>query len=560
MSAEFRRTETRNSRTETRAAIAAVFLAVAFHASGAQAVSISAAEGKVLFLKSGSYTWAQISSGQILAPGDQLKTASGASATVSFDDGSRVELNPGTSFTLKESSPQASAMELKLGSLKAWISKSLNRRFQVRTPTAVCSVRGTEFGVDVDGTGDTHVQMFGGLLAVADQAGNEVLVKDTQSVDVTRDGLGRVSEASSREQRSEGDSARVAKREVDLRMSKEEVQAAAAEESKLSEFQEGKALIDVNGNRVRIEEYIVRPAADQFKLVVLNERESRFDYFFYHGTFNQALPTDMSVALRQISGCIGVACNYFLTAYRTGRSNTQDNMLENVTGGHQVDVNNNTVAADRVEAAYNPVTASFAAISVGAPGVDTMPVGPGHLTGTGSLLNTPFFQTVFNNYALSFNGVEHGKWAPSGTAPVLTDATNPGCTGLPGGCALSDSAALGQVTHSAGGTYTTVQNAPGCAPPDCTYNEIGEGIFHDVVYAANGAGDVWEKYDSYVISDAGKIAKTGDFSATGFSGTSFKQTLLGWNFQTIVTASEFNGRKIDLVVEPKIFIQSGLIP
>ncbi|MDD5303522.1 MAG: hypothetical protein PHS14_10490 [Elusimicrobia bacterium] len=40
----------------------------------------------------------------------------------------------------------------------------------------------------------------------------------------------------------------------------------------------------------------------------------------------------------------------------------------------------------------------------------------------------------------------------------------------------------------------------------------------------------------------------------------FKQTLLGWNFQTIVTACEFGGRKIDLVVEPKIFIQSGLIP
>ncbi len=63
-----------------------------------------------------------------------------------------------------------------------------------------------------------------------------------------------------------------------------------------------------------------------------------------------------------------------------------------------------------------------------------------------------------------------------------------------------------------------------------------------------------------MINDVGKIAKTADFAASGFGGQSFKQTLLGWNFQTIVTASEFNGRKIDLVVEPKIFIQSGLIP
>jgi len=505
MSAEFRR------------AAAAFLLAAAFHATSAGAVSISAAVGKVLFLKSGSYTWAQISTGQILAPGDQLKTATGASATVSFDDGSRVELNPGSSFTLKESSPQASAMELKLGSLKAWISKSLNRRFQVRTPTAVCSVRGTEFGVDVDGTGDTHVQMFGGLLAVADKSGNEVLVKDTQSVDVTRDGLGRVSEASPRDQAPEADASRVAKREVDLRMSKEEVQAAAVEESKLAEFQEGKALIDVNGNRVRIEEYIIRPAADQFKLVVLNERVDRFDYFFYHGTFNQALPTDMSVALRQITGCLDAACSYFMTGYRTGRSNTQDNMLEVTSGGHQVDLNNNAFGAgDDVSAAYDPASASFVSVAAG----------------------RPFFSTLYDGYDLSFNGVTHGSWAGVNVQNMESgDALAPVFTNV-----------------------TTVQLQPGCAPPDCTYNEISEGIFHDVVYASNLAGDIWEKYDSYVINDAGKIATTRDFASTGFSGTSFKQTLLGWNFQTIVTASEFNGRKIDLVVEPKIFIQSGLIP
>jgi hypothetical protein len=524
MSAEFRRAEARNSTTGARAAVAAVLLAVAFRAVCAQAVSISAAEGKVLFLKSGSYTWAQISSGQVLTPGDQLKTATGARATVTFDDGSRVELNPGSSFTLKEASPQASGMELKLGSLKAWISKSLNRRFQVRTPTAVCSVRGTEFGVDVDGTGDTHVQMFGGMLAVADKSGNEVLVKDTQSIDVSRDGLGRVSDGAPRDQGgAQGDAGRIARREVDLRMSKEEVQAAAAEESKLSEFQEGKALIDVNGNRVRIEEYIVRPAADQFKLVVLNERENRFDYFFYHGTFNQALPTDMSVALRQIGGCIGALCQYNLISYRTGRSNTQDNMLEVAGGGHQIDVNNNGVAGDAVSAAYDPASASFISLNLPNPG------------GVG---NQPFFQTLYNTYNLTFNGVSHQSWAPAGAVVNIQNTTT-------------------DVTYT---NLTTVQKAPACAPPDCTYNEIGEGIFHDVVYASNVAGDVWEKYDSYVINDAGKIAKTSDFSATGFSGTSFKQTLLGWNFQTIVTASEFNGRKIDLVVEPKIFIQSGLIP
>ena len=82
---------------------------------------------------------------------------------------------------------------------------------------------------------------------------------------------------------------------------------------------------------------------------------------------------------------------------------------------------------------------------------------------------------------------------------------------------------------------------------------------HQVVFLSDNSGAIWEKYDSYIISDEGRVAQNADF-AGATTGASYKQTLLKWNFQTIVTASEFNGRKIDLAVEPKIFIQSGLIP
>ena len=502
-----------------RTALAVFLVSAVLCAQDASAVAISQATGKVLFLKNGSYTWAQISAGQVLGTGDQLKTAGDATATVTFDDGSTVSLNPGSAFTMQESSASGSSLQLKLGSLRAWISKSLNRRFQVRTPTAVCSVRGTEFSVEVGAGGDTRVQMFNGLLAVSDNNKNEVLLKDTQGVEVTAAGLGTVTDSrSSSDQQtaaSSSDDKRAAKREVGLQMSKEEVQSAAAEEAKLAEYQSGKVMIDVNGNRVRLEQYIVRPAADQFKLVILNEREDRFDYFFYHGTFNTVLPTDISVALRQLPGCIGAACQYFMTGYRTGRSNTIDNMLEVTGGGHQIDVNANGDPADDVTAAYDPVTDTFVPVA-GA-----------------------FFQTLYDQYSLTFNGVAHESWnEPNGTnvpnylAATLTTEYRP----------------------------LTLQTAPGCAPPDCTYNEVSEGIYHDVVYLSDAGNTMWEKYDSYVISDEGKIARTSDFAGIGMTGSAFKQQLLNWNFQTIVTASEFQGRKIDLVVEPKLFIQSGLIP
>lgn len=90
-------------------------------------------------------------------------------------------------------------------------------------------------------------------------------------------------------------------------MSKEMVMAAAANEIRTAEYQEGKSLTDVNGNRVHLEEYIIRNPTDAlavgkedqaFKLVVFNEREDRFDYFYYLGIFNKSLPTDLSVLKR----------------------------------------------------------------------------------------------------------------------------------------------------------------------------------------------------------------------------------------------------------------------
>jgi hypothetical protein len=118
---------------------------------------------------------------------------------------------------------------------------------------------------------------------------------------------------------------RAARHEVGLDMTRNQVIASAAMEQRQADYREQKSLIDVNGNRVRIEEYIVRPAPDQFKLVVLDKRSTGLDYFFYQGTFNQTLPADLSVAFKDLFGTLGSAApKYYLTAYEMGQSNTQD--------------------------------------------------------------------------------------------------------------------------------------------------------------------------------------------------------------------------------------------
>ncbi|MBI5239351.1 MAG: FecR domain-containing protein [Elusimicrobia bacterium] len=514
----------------------AAALSIGLAGAAAAAPAVSSLSGSVFVLRSGTRVWQPTSAGHLLEAGDQVRTAAGASAVITFDDGSRINLGSNGSFTLQESTSGGTSLKLSIGSLRAWVNKALSRRFDVRTPTAVCSVRGTEFAVDVNAQGHTNIQMFSGVLAVADQRGNETVIRDRENLRVTDKGFsGGQGQAAPQSTTSKDKLKDQARREVGLEMSKEAVQAAAAAESMNAVYKEGKTLIDVNGFRVRLEEYIVRSDPNSFKLVVLNEREQRFDYFYYKGTFNTTLPDDLSIALRQLPGCIGAACQYFMTDYETARSNTQDNMLEVASGGHPIDVNNDGVAADAVSAAYDPATDAFIAL---APG-------------------TPFFQTLFDYNKLTFNGVPHNGWVPANPAQAIAN----GGAGIPNmGAAINTGAVAVDMANPVAANYspaslTTVRDIPVCAPPNCTYNE--SGILHQVIYADNGAG-VWEKYDSYIISDEGKVASTGDFAGTT-TGTLYKQTLLKWNFETVVTASEFDGRKIDLVVEPKIFIQSGLI-
>ena len=68
-----------------------------------------------------------------------------------------------------------------------------------------------------------------------------------------------------------------------------------------------------------------------------------------------------------------------------------------------------------------------------------------------------------------------------------------------------------------------------------------------------------ETVDSYILSDEGKVAPSDAFAGLT-TGVAFKNELLKWNYEHVIEATEFQGRKIDLVVEPKILIKSGLIP
>ncbi|MBU2573589.1 MAG: hypothetical protein KKH28_05885, partial [Elusimicrobia bacterium] len=86
-----------------------------------------------------------------------------------------------------------------------------------------------------------------------------------------------------------------------------------------------------------------------------------------------------------------------------------------------------------------------------------------------------------------------------------------------------------------------------------------DGTFlHNRILETYGTGDDFTQYDNYIIDNDGNTAGIADFAGVT-SGPQYKEALLKWNFQQVITSSFFGGRKIDLVVEPKILIQSGLV-
>ena len=79
-------------------------------------------------------------------------------------------------------------MEVARGKMQAWIRKFAGRSFSVRTPAAVCAVRGTVLAVEVSEAGEATWDLFTGLLQVSDNRNRTVDMVPHQRLHVTQSG------------------------------------------------------------------------------------------------------------------------------------------------------------------------------------------------------------------------------------------------------------------------------------------------------------------------------------------------------------------------------------
>ncbi|MDQ3323118.1 MAG: FecR family protein, partial [Acidobacteriota bacterium] len=103
---------------------------------------------------------AKLTRGTILAPGHEIDTRGGGRVVIDLSDGSQVVVLPGSRLVVGDYRNAGSLRELlqiTLGRIRVKINHFKNKPnpYRIKSPTASIAVRGTEFEVTVESSGET---------------------------------------------------------------------------------------------------------------------------------------------------------------------------------------------------------------------------------------------------------------------------------------------------------------------------------------------------------------------------------------------------------------------
>ena len=151
--------------------VCAAVLGRPIFAGSTRQASVTSITGKVEWLKAGSSEWNAAQVNQKLESGDKVKTGEASEATLTLDEGSQIQLMPGTEFSVQSLTKASDEqMETVLAVLKGKVRSQVTplkpgSTFEIETPILVASVLGTTLNVGVNPDGS---------ISVTDEDGNVV--------------------------------------------------------------------------------------------------------------------------------------------------------------------------------------------------------------------------------------------------------------------------------------------------------------------------------------------------------------------------------------------------
>ena len=112
-----------------------------------------------------------LSRGDLLSPGDEIDTRGGGRVVIDLTDGSVVVVHPNSRIVISDYRSASSLREMfriLIGRVRVKIAHYGGKPnpYRVNSPTASILVRGTEFDVAVEPSGDTRVEVYEGLVEV----------------------------------------------------------------------------------------------------------------------------------------------------------------------------------------------------------------------------------------------------------------------------------------------------------------------------------------------------------------------------------------------------------
>ena len=159
--------------------LAMVFMAPAVLVDAGESGSNAGARfGRVTFIE-GRATTTPLAGGtaqalatrSLIRPGQQIRTEADARLEITFLDGTIVRLGPSSEYDVESvdySAPSSQRFEAKLTRGRMWarVAPFSARRFQVRTPVALVSVRGTTYDLLAAADESTEVSVYDGRVGV----------------------------------------------------------------------------------------------------------------------------------------------------------------------------------------------------------------------------------------------------------------------------------------------------------------------------------------------------------------------------------------------------------
>lgn len=179
------------------AAVATYLILTAGPAQSRQFATFHLQEGTVEIQRGGQGGFAAAAEGQTLREGDVIRTGPDGRAEIEYFDGSITRLDYNTTFTIvaleedtEDGSTAIEADQSSGGTFSRVVELSgSDSRFETSTPTAVASVRGTDYFMLINDDGTQTIGVIEGLVQVGGTVGDDVGLGALRGVEASPSGV-----------------------------------------------------------------------------------------------------------------------------------------------------------------------------------------------------------------------------------------------------------------------------------------------------------------------------------------------------------------------------------